>query len=142
MIIHDRLALYWKLKRALHGLCGAHLLRDLASVAEIATQTAWAAGLAGLLVEINTACDAARRAGHRALAPAHQRDFTAHYNTLVAAGLAANPDPPNDRKRDALERQSHNLAVAFDTHRQHILRYMRDLDVSFTNYAGVLAPTT
>ena len=131
VIIHDRLALYWKLKRARHGLCGAHLLRDLASVAEVATQTAWAAGLAGLLVEINTACDTARRAGHRALAPARQRDFTARYTTLVTAGLAANPDP--GRKRDALERQSHNLAVAFDTHRRHILRYMHDLDVSFTN---------
>jgi transposase len=133
VVIHDRLALYWKLKRARHGICGAHLLRDLASVAEVATQTAWAATLAGLLVEINAACDAARRAGHRALAPAHQRAFTARYDALVAAGRAANPDPPPGRKRDSLQRQSHNLAVAFETHKRHILRYMRDLDVAFTN---------
>lgn len=45
VIIHDRLAMYWKL-RAEHGLCGAHLLRDLADVALVATQAAWAAGLA------------------------------------------------------------------------------------------------
>ncbi len=32
VIVHDRLAMYWKLK-AKHGLCGAHLLRDLADVA-------------------------------------------------------------------------------------------------------------
>lgn len=133
VVIHDRLALYWKLKAAKHGTCGAHLLRDLAAVAQVATQTVWAAGLAGLLVEINTACDHARRQGHRALAPTRQRAFAARYDTLVAAGLAANPDPPPGRKRDALQRQSHNLAVAFGTHKRAVLRYMRDLDVAFTN---------
>jgi len=131
VIIHDRLALYWKLKRARHGLCAAHLLRDLASVAQVATQAAWAAGLATLLVEINTACDAARVAGHRSLAPSRQRGFRSRYDALVAAGLAANPDP--GRKRDSLERASHNLAMAFDTHRKAVLCYMYDLDVAFTN---------
>jgi len=50
VVIHDRLALYWKLETAKHGICGAHLLRDLASVAAISSQAAWASGLAGLLV--------------------------------------------------------------------------------------------
>jgi len=131
VIVHDRLALYWKLKKARHGLCAAHLLRDLASVAEVATQTAWAAGLAALLVEINVACDAARAAGHRALGPTRQRAFRSRYDALVAGGIAANADP--GRKRTSLQRQSFNLATAFDTHRQPVLRYMYDLDVSFTN---------
>jgi len=131
VIVHDRLALYWKLKKARHGLCAAHLLRDLASVAEVATQTAWAAGLATLLVEINVACDAARAAGHRCLAPTRQRSFRSRYDALVADGLAANPDP--GRKRTSLQRQSFNLATAFGTHRQSVLRYMYDLDTSFTN---------
>jgi len=131
VIVHDRLALYWKLKKARHGLCAAHLLRDLASVAEVATQTAWAAGLATLLVEVNVACDAARAAGHKALAPTRQRAFRSRYDDLVAEGLAANPDP--GRKRTSLQRQSFNLATAFAAHRQAVLRYMYDLDVSFTN---------
>ena len=32
-----------------------------------------------------------------------------------------------------MQRESHNLAVAFATHHQSILRYMRDLDVGMTN---------
>jgi transposase len=104
VIIHDRLAMYWKLKRAKHGLCGAHLLRDLADVALVATQTAWATGLAALLVEANAACEAARLRGLRQLAPARQRAFAARYDDLVAAGVGANPDP--GRKRDYLERRS------------------------------------
>jgi transposase len=130
VVIHDRLALYWKL-RAKHGLCGAHLLRDLADVAQVATQTRWATGLAGLLIEINRSCDSARARGLSALPTSQRRAFTARFNTLVTQGLTANPDP--GRKRDYLERRSYNLAVAFDTHRTSILRYMHNLDVAFTN---------
>ncbi len=131
VIVHDRLALYWKLKSAKHGLCGAHLIRDLADVALVATQTAWAAGLAALLVEINAACDDARERGLKQLGPAHQRAFASRYDRLVAEALAANPDP--GRKRDYYQRRSFNLATAFATHRRAILRYMYDLDVSFSN---------
>ena len=132
VIVHDRLAMYWKLK-AKHGLCGAHLLRDLADVAIGVTQTAWAAGLAGLLVEINAACDDARRRGLKRLGPSLQRAFASRYDALVAAGLAANPEPASGRKRNYGERRSFNLATAFATHRKAILRYMYDLDVAFTN---------
>lgn len=132
VVVHDRLAMYWKLK-AKHGLCAAHLLRDLADVALTATQTAWAAGLARLLVEINVACEDARRRGLKALAPNLQRAFAARYDTLVAAGRAANPEPASGRKRDYDERRSYNLVVAFADHRRSILRFMYDLDVAFTN---------
>jgi transposase len=132
VVVHDRLAMYWKLK-ARHGLCGAHLLRDLADVAGVATQTAWAAGLAALLVKINTSCDDARRRGLRQLAPVHQRAFTARYDALVVQGVAANPDPDGGRKRDYYQRRSHNLISAFRDHRRHVLRYMYDLEVAFTN---------
>lgn len=132
VIVHDRLAMYWKLK-AKHGVCGAHLLRDLAEVAIVATQTGWATGLAALLVEINHACNDARDRGLKQLAPAAQRRFATRYDTLVAAGHAANPDPSPGRKRDRLQRGSHNLATAFTVHRPSILRYMYNLDVGFTN---------
>jgi transposase len=136
VVIHDRLALYWKLKAAKHGICGAHLLRDLASVAAVAAQAAWATGLAGLLVEINTACETARAVGHKKLAPSARRAFTARYDALVAQALAANPNPPAGRKRDYLQRRSYNLAVAFATHKQPILAYMHNLEVAWTNNQG------
>ena len=132
VVVHDRLAMYWKLK-AKHGVCAAHLLRDLADVAIGVTQTAWAAGLAGLLVEINAACDDARRRGLQQLAPMHQRAFAARYDALVADGVVANPQPASGRKRNYVERRSFNLVTAFGTHRKAILRYMYDLDVSWTN---------
>ncbi len=122
----DRLALYWKLTTARHGICSAHLLRDLAQAATVATQKTWAEGLAGLLVEINTACDDARSRGLKSLAPAARNAFGARYDQLVAAAIAANPEPPSQRKRNPLERQSYNLAVAFRTHKKPILAFMNN----------------
>jgi transposase len=132
IVVHDRLAMYWKLK-AKHAICGAHLLRDLAEVAAVATQRSWAAGLAALIVEINAACEDARGRGLKSLAPQRQRTFAARYDSLVAAGLAANPDPAAGIKRDYYQRKSYNLATAFTTHRTSILRFMYDLDVPLTN---------
>jgi transposase len=133
VIIHDRLALYWKLTVARHGICSAHLLRDLAQAATVATQKTWAEGLAALLVEINTACDDARARGLKTLAPSTRNAFTNRYDRLVAAAVVANPDPSSGRKRDALARQSYNLAVAFRTHKRPILAFMNNLAVAMTN---------
>ncbi len=133
VIVHDRLAMYFALKRAKHGICGAHLLRDLAAVAEVRSQQDWSSALAELLVEINSACHHAREQGHATLAPTHQRAFAARYDGLVAAGIAANPEPASGRKRNRLEASSYNLAVAFRDRRSDILRFMRNLDVAFTN---------
>ena len=133
VIVHDRLALYWKLTAARHGICSAHLLRDLAQAATVATQKTWAECLAGLLVDINAACDDARARGLKTLAPAVRNAFTAKYDQLVAAAVAANPDPGPGRKRDALARQSYNLAVAFKTHKKPILAFMNNLSVGMTN---------
>jgi transposase len=132
VLVHDRLAMYWKLKRAKHQACGAHLLRDLADVAVVATQTAWAAGLAALLVEINNACHRARDRGDDSLPSGQRRKFSKRYDQLVTAGLAANPEPEH-RKRDYHERRSFNLATAFATHKRSILRFMNDLATPMTN---------
>jgi transposase len=133
VVIHDRLALYWKFRRAKHGLCGAHLLRDLEEVATVASQRSWAAGLAALLCEINTACEDARLAGQRRLAPLLLRGFTARYDQFVADAMEANPDPRPGLKRGYYQRKSFNLATAFATHKQPILRFMNDLDTPMTN---------
>jgi len=135
VIVHDRLAMYWKLKRAKHQACGAHLLRDLADVAVVATQTAWAAALAALLVEINNTCHEGRRLGWRQLDLSTKRRFSKRYDELVTMGLAANPEPAR-RKRNPVERRSYNLVTAFATHKTSILRFMNDLGTPMTNNAA------
>ena len=132
-LVHDRWAPYWRYQTMRHSICNAHLLRDLAAAAEIATQKAWADAMAGLLVDAKRRCDAARAAG-RAKLPARQRStIRASYDTVVADALAANPEPPDGRKRIRTEKIGYNLAVALRDHKDEVLRFVDDLNVWFDN---------
>ncbi len=133
VLIHDRWAPYWSYEHMDHAICNAHVLRDLAAAAEIATQKTWAEAMAGLLVDAKRRCDAARTVARAAL-PAHQRaNLHASYDNIVAVALAANPEPPGDRKRNRTEKIGYNLAVALRDHKHEILRFVDDLAISFDN---------
>ncbi|MGH9341460.1 MAG: IS66 family transposase, partial [Acidobacteriota bacterium] len=61
--VHDRWRPYWHYDRCTHAICGAHLLRDLAGVAETPSQEPWAEAMAKTLLASKQAADTAREAG-------------------------------------------------------------------------------
>ncbi|MGH9294908.1 MAG: IS66 family transposase, partial [Acidimicrobiales bacterium] len=128
-MVHDRLAMYFGYEGATHVICGAHLLRDLASVA---TREAWAARMCTLLIETNAAAHEARDAGRRRLSRRRLDHFDATYDALLAEAFALNK-PLLSRSRNALERESYNLAVALRDHKAEATAFARDLGIPFTN---------
>jgi len=100
VVIQARLGLYWRLEQAKHGVCSAHLLGDLTAVAEQGTQRQWASGLAGLLIEINDAADAARARRLETLTPRPSRTEGTGSRTgrerreNTAAGTRSRPRAP------------------------------------------------
>jgi transposase len=132
-LIHDRWAPYWHYTGMRHAICNAHLLRDLAAAGEIATQKAWADAMTDLLVDAKRRCDAARAADLSKLAARQRSKIRANYDSILAVALAANPAPPDGRKRTRTEKIGYNLAVAFRDHQDEILRFVDDLTVSFDN---------
>ncbi|MGH9029274.1 MAG: IS66 family transposase [Acidimicrobiales bacterium] len=133
-MVHDRLAMYFKFTDATHGLCGAHLVRDLAAAGVRWNQT-WAARMSRLLTETNEACHRARAEMKDRLDEQELACFLSSYDALVEEGLAANPVPQN-RKRNYLERKSYNIAVALRDHRAGATLFAVDLTVPFTNNEG------
>lgn len=129
--VHDGWKSYWAYDCD-HAICGAHLLRDLAGVAEVTSQTPWADGMADLLIEVKDAVEAALTTGSSGLNRNQLKGFRRRYSLLVKAGYAANPDPTG-RKRDAYERASYNLLRRFDTQRDDICRSWIDARVPFDN---------
>jgi hypothetical protein len=67
--VHDRLPMYWNYG-SLHGLCGVHLLRDLAGVADHPRHTVWAEQAAGVLRDAHRAAKTARADNNDRLDPA------------------------------------------------------------------------
>ena len=130
-IVHDRLSLYFSYTQATHALCGAHLLRDLAAVAQIDGQ-GWASAMAIVLTQLNDAATTARDARAGAVTASVLDKLLVRYDELVALGLAATYASPG-HVRDSLEREARNLAVCFSKRKDEITRFATDLTVPFTN---------
>ena len=132
VLIHDGWAPYWKLA-VLHGLCGAHLGRELVAASEIEGQALWAEPLDRLLREINRTTSRARAAGGTELAPSLLDTYQRRYDALINAGWAANREHQRG-DRGKRKRPKHvNLLDRLDTQRHEVLRFATDLRVPFTN---------
>ena len=66
VMVHDRLAMYFKYDQATHVIWGSHLLRDLAAVG-VGRDQGWANDMATLLTEMNSAAHDARAKGKRTM---------------------------------------------------------------------------
>src|SRR6266567_6703579 len=90
--MHDRFVSYDGYDCA-HSICGAHLLRDCAAVAQQEHQE-WATEMQDFLLDLHDACHEWRLL-HLPAVPTIERDeWVARYFEILAAGYAAQPPPP------------------------------------------------
>ncbi len=134
VMVHDRLAMYFKYDDAAHAICLAHIVRNLAAVA-VGFNQGWAADMSKLLIEMNEAAHEARRAGQVKLPRRQLSAFLARYDALVEEGIGVNPEP-RGRDRDYIERRSFNLVSALKDLRTEATLFAVDLRIPFTNNQG------
>ena len=118
-----------------HGLCNAHLLRELIFLWEVHSQK-WAQAMNAHLLTIKKAVAAVRAAGLTALSLSDQERFLKGYERIVQAGYAQNPAAAvHGPKRSGRRKQSkaRNLLDRFRDHPERILAFMRDFAVPFDN---------
>jgi transposase len=133
--MHDRLVSYDGYGCA-HSICGAHLGRDCAAVAEQDHQQ-WASEMQDFLLDLHDACHQFRLL-HLTSVPAIERDdWVARYFEILAAGYAAQPPPPasSSVKRKGRRKQSKakNLLDALLLRAEQVLALLDDLRIPFTN---------
>lgn len=134
--VHDGFASYRQYDRPEHGLCAAHLLRELTAL-EQTGQQAWARDMAALLVQIHRQVQTVTDTGGYVLDPEVLTGFIDRYAMIVATGQAANPPPPRTGKRGrpALGSAGSLLKRLRDFH-EDVLRFATDLRVPFDNNAA------
>ena len=115
--VHDRFGIYFDYQNATHAVCGAHLIRNLASVAEVQRQSAWATGMCELLLEMKDAAQHSRDLCQSQIPDEILGSFLSRYDSLVAMAFLANPDPAKGTKRNSLQRESYNLLLPFPSTR-------------------------
>ena len=90
--MHDRFASY-DVYDCAHSICGAHLLRDCAAIAE-QEQQEWAAQMQDFLLDLHDACQQWRLLHLPAVPLLERDDWVARYFEILATGYAAQPPPP------------------------------------------------
>ena len=97
--VHDGWSSYGRYQQATHARCNAHHLRELAGVAALPDQRAWATGMAALLIEAKWAVQRAVAAGADQLDPRRLGHYRARYEAIIAEGWRSTrhrppPAPP------------------------------------------------
>jgi len=127
-VVHDSLSLYDAYDQARHGLCGAHLVRELTAAAEAHPKKVWPAQAIRALQQLNIAAHHAREQGQPRIPPEIADPLHRSFRHAVIVGLAEHPRRPGARQsvtRNLLQR----LAARFE----QVVLFARDLTVPFTN---------
>jgi transposase len=133
--MHDRLVSYDGYTCA-HSICGAHLGRDCAAVAEQDHQQ-WAGEMQDFLLDLHDACHEFRLLHLTSVPPIERDEWVARYFEILAAGYAAQPPPAasSSAKRKGRRKQSKakNLLDALLGRAEQVLALLDDLRIPFTN---------
>ena len=90
--IHDCWAPYWKYDME-HGICCAHLLRELNGVQENHPQQKWPSYFSKLLLDMKRAKDAAIDAGQDSMDAARREKLLKRYDRILTTAYRENPEP-------------------------------------------------
>jgi transposase len=132
--IHDAWKPYLSYEQAKHGLCNAHLVRELVFLIERHCQE-WASSLLELLLDMKQTVEDAKRLGQTALHRQYLTIFEQCYDYCIVWGQHDNPPPIRERNQRGRLKQSpaRNLLDRLSIHKQKVLAFIYDFDVPFDN---------
>jgi hypothetical protein len=131
-IIHDCWASYLSYLHCGHGLCGSHLLRELAFIFE-ANGYAWARNMKRLLQET---CIKVSKSEEKKLTDKDLVNLQKRYRNILTRGakeLPVIPPKPSGKRGKLAKSDAHNLLERLQTHEASVLLFAKDPHVSFTN---------
>jgi transposase len=126
--IHDCWKPYFKYEKCRHGLCNAHLLRELLGVVENTGQL-WAVLMMDFLRESKRVVDRYKEANQDALPVDYREGFAEQYVQILLLGEQENPLVVGVRKRS----KARCLLDRFIDYPGEVCRFMNDFGVPFDN---------
>ncbi len=127
-VVHDALSLYDAYPDARHALCCAHLARELVAAAETHPEQAWPDQALRALYGLNTAAHQARDQQLLAIPPEVADPLLDSWRHALLVGLAEHRRVPGRRQS-----KTRNLLERLHDRDAHVLLFVRDLTVPFTN---------
>lgn len=133
-LIHDCWASYFTFINCLHGLCNAHILRELQFIVDQYDQT-WALDMGKLLLDIKVEVEVTPFE-QMVLSSELITHYEQRYDELLQTGFNANPPPEHPLpKKSGRKKQSppKNLLDRLQKYKLEVLAFMYDFRVPFDN---------
>lgn len=131
-IVHDCLAAYFSYENVKHGLCGSHLLRELAFIIET-NHYCWAKNMRRLL---KAACKMVSQTKSKRLNKKKYLQLQRTYQNIIEMGEKELPpvlQKTTKRQGRIAKSDAHNLLERFKKHESAVLLFAKKSAVSFTN---------
>lgn len=131
-IIHDCWSSYLTYSHCDHGLCGAHLVRELTHAIE-SNNYRWAANMKSLLLET---CKIVSKRKSKKLDVIEYANLQKRYRNIITRGekeLPVIPAKSNGKRGRIAKSDAHNLLERLKKHETAVILFARKAEVSFTN---------
>jgi transposase len=134
IVVHDRWASYWKYDVE-HGLCGAHLLRDLNWVIDNYPEQTWAPAFKIFLLEMKEVKEKAIEKELENLSKYYLKKFDRQYDEIIALAYEENPPPAYDKIKPGRKKKGKVLSLieALDKLKEAVCLFVKNFDVPFDN---------
>lgn len=134
-VIHDCWSAYWRFEGPRHGLCNAHILRELRSVTENRPEHEWAQMFADLLIRMKKAKEDAEASGAASLPEEVLDGFRREYAEVLDTADRECPPPeyPVKKRGRRKKGKERSLIERLRLREKEICLFVEDFDVSFDN---------
>ena len=130
--IHDCFAAYFSFSGMLHGLCNAHLLRELTAVFEN-TKQLWSQKLMDLLLKMKQTKEDLISRGITAASPYLLEKYSREYDAILEDALVQNPIPEKVGKRKPKRGKTGALVDRLILRKEQYILFFTNFCVPFDN---------
>ena len=132
-IIHDCWVPYWKFEGLRHGLCNAHILRELKGVTEN-TEHEWASMFTELLIGMKKAKEEAIASGMTSLPDDVLEGFHHRYAEILDTADTECPPPPSEKRHGRRKKgKERSLIERLRRMENAVCLFATDFKVDFDN---------
>lgn len=132
IVIHDCWRPYWKFQFEAHGLCCAHILRELQGVIDNNPKQEWAELMIWLLCKMKSTKEKLMDTGKTSASAYYCRLYKGYWQGLIYQGQQNNPIEYSD-KRKRKRNIARRLADRLNEYSEDFYRFFWDFRVPFDN---------